>query len=86
MGIIKKTKLAQMKQDADRARKEGRKVLVMKLNYPWSDGGYSGEIVDWSLMIEAIESRGWVLDVFTGMNDRNRRADALCLFRPHPNR
>ncbi|GAB3994647.1 hypothetical protein GCM10029992_09740 [Glycomyces albus] len=81
MGLIKDTKAATLAQAADKARSAGRRVFTAKLNYPKIQPDLSGEIVDWSMMIEAVESRGWVLQHFTGSSDNHGRPEALCLFR-----
>lgn len=82
MGWIKNNKVAMMRTDAGKARAEGRNVFVCKLNYPALKADLSGEIVDWSMMIEAVESEGWALANFAGSADRHGRPEALCLFRP----
>lgn len=75
-----------MTTQAREARSAGRRVFVVKLNWPWTKGpfggGLSGHVVDWSLMIEAIEREGWALDNLAAMNDRSGRPEALLLFRP----
>ncbi|ADD41910.1 hypothetical protein [Stackebrandtia nassauensis] len=82
MGWIKNNKVAMMRGDAGKARAEGRMVFACKLNYPALKPDLSGEIVDWSMMIEAVESEGWTLVNFAGGSDKQGRPEALCLFRP----
>jgi hypothetical protein len=82
MGWIKNAKVNVMRTDAGKARAEGRHVFACKLNYPALKADFSGEIVDWSMMIEAVESEGWVLANFAGGSDKQGRPEALCVFRP----
>lgn len=82
MGLIRNMKTDAVRQDAANARAKGQKVLAVKLNYPGLKLDVSGEIPDWSSMIEAIESEGWQLANFAGAADRNGRPEALCIFRP----
>lgn len=82
MGFIKNAKVNQMRTEAGKARSEGRQVFACKLNYPGSKADLSGEIVDWSMMVEAIEAEGWALYNFAGGNDNKGRPEALCIFRP----
>jgi hypothetical protein len=82
MGWVKDAKANQMKIEAAKARTEGRNVFACKLNYPAMKADFSGEVVDWSMMIEAIESEGWALYNFAGAADTKGRPEALCVFRP----
>jgi hypothetical protein len=82
MGFAANIKAEQMRKDAAKARAAGRPVLAVKLNYPASKPDFSGEIMDWSAMIAAIESEGWALYHFAGSSDPKGRPEALCLFRP----
>lgn len=82
MGFIKNAKVQQLAHDAGKARAEGRMVMAVKLNYPASKPDFSGEVVDWSMMIEAVESQGWGLHHFAGGSDSKGRPEALCVFRP----
>lgn len=82
MGWMKNAKAETLRMEAGKARADGRAVFAAKLNYPSSKPDFSGEIVDWSMMIEAIESEGWSLYNFAGVSDNKGRPEALCLFRP----
>jgi hypothetical protein len=82
VGFVANVKANQMGKDAAKARGAGRPVLVVKLNYPASKPDFSGEIVDWSAMIAAVEAEGWTLCQFAGMADPKGRPEALCMFRP----
>lgn len=81
MGWIKDAKVNQMTIEANKALAAGRQVMAVKLNFPSSKPDFSGEIVDWSMMIEAIESVGWVLYNFSSGSDTKGRPEAMCLFR-----
>jgi hypothetical protein len=82
MGFIRNAKADMMRKQATEARNAGRAVLTMKLNYPGFKPDFSGEIVEWSMMIEAVESEGWALYHLAGISDNKGRPEALCLFRP----
>lgn len=81
MGLINSTKAGIVRQEAGKARAEGRRVFACKLNYPGMKLDLSGEVTDWSMMIEAIESEGWALYNFAGVSDAKGRPEALCVFR-----
>lgn len=81
MGWIKSTKSESLAKDAYDAIQAGRQIFVAKLNWPMMKLGFSGEVVDWSLMIEAIEQQGWVLYNFAGATDKEGRPEAFCVFR-----
>lgn len=81
MGFLRDVKSNQMATEARKAVEAGRRVFAAKLNFPATKPDFSGEIVDWSEMIEAIESEGWVLSNFAGASDTKGRPEALCLFR-----
>lgn len=86
MGWIKDSKAEMMRAQAEKARTEGRQVVAFMLNWPSTKGDISGEVVDWSMMIAAVESEGWQLDKFSGATDRKGRPEAYCLFRLDPAR
>lgn len=81
MGWIKSAKADLLARNASDAIKAGRYVFVAKLNWPSLKHGFSGEVVDWSMMIEAIEQQGWVLYNFAGATDKEGRPEAFCVFR-----
>lgn len=82
MGLIRNRKTDKVRQEALQARAHGQMVFAVKLNYPGLKLGFSGEVHDWSLMIEAIEAEGWQLANFAGAADKNGQPEALCIFRP----
>lgn len=81
MGWIQNAKANQLRQQAGKARSEGRTVFACKFNFPASKPDFSGEIADWSMMIEAVESEGWALYNFAGSADSKGRPEALVIFR-----
>jgi hypothetical protein len=81
MGFIQTAKANVLQREAGKARADGRRVFAVKLNYPGFKPDFSGEIVDWSMMIEAIEVEGWALYHFAGAADTKGRPEALCVFR-----
>jgi hypothetical protein len=49
------------------ARAAGRRVMVYQLSHQFGQFDPDGEIVDWSMAIDAIESQGWKPHHLTGM-------------------
>lgn len=82
MGMIRDVKAQTVARDAANARAAGRQVLAVKLNYPGFKPDFSGEVEDWSVMIQAVEEQGWALYNFAGISDPKGRPEAICLFRP----
>lgn len=81
MGFIKEAKVTQLGTEAAKAAADGRMVFTPMLNSPALHGGLSGNIADWSLMIEAIESAGWVMQHWAIGQDSKGRPQAYPLFR-----
>lgn len=81
MGFIKDSKVASMTTEATKAAEAGRKVFTPKLNMPGTHHGMSGDIVDWGLMIEGIESVGWTMQQWSVSSDNKGRPEAYPLFR-----
>ena len=82
MGWVRNAKSDALAREAGKARANGQQVFAVKLNYPGSKADFSGEVADWSAMIEAVESQGWALCHFAGAADTKGRPEALCVFRP----
>lgn len=82
MGFVKDMKADALAQSARKAVEAGRTVFALRLNMPSSQAGnLSGEIVDWSMAVEAIESEGWSLAEWSTASDAKGRAEVHALFR-----
>lgn len=80
MGFIREAKKNSVTSDAQQAIDEGRHVLAVELAMPTAKTGMSGEIRDWSEMIESIESVGWRLEQWS-VNGAPAVQHAYVLFR-----
>jgi hypothetical protein len=81
MGFMKNAKINAVRADAEKAYADGRAVFTSRLNFPTTMHGMSGEIPDWSLMVECIEAAGWQLSEWSVAMDREGRPEAYPLFR-----
>jgi hypothetical protein len=81
MGMIKDAKVNMLTADAQKALEAGHYFFTPMLNSPTFKGGLSGNIVDWSMMIQGIESVGWVLTHWSVASDQQGRPQAYPLFR-----
>jgi hypothetical protein len=83
MGIMRQAKADSMAAHAQRARQEGRQVLVVRIQTRfWSAGAFSGPMDDTAEMIEAIERNGWVMDRMSYVIKRDDKPEGIYLFRP----
>lgn len=62
MGWIKDAKAKVLADESKAAYEQGRKYFTPIFNAPSTRSGFSRDISDWSLMIEAITDQGWMLD------------------------
>lgn len=81
MGIIKDTKVNAISREAQKAFEAGHYFFTPFLNTPASQPGMSGNIEDWALMIQGVESNGWALAHWSVAMDTKGRAQAYPLFR-----
>lgn len=81
MGFIKDVKASTLGTEAQKALDAGRAVFTPKLNTPVSQSSGSGNIADWSVMIEAVEAVGWRLADWCVALDGKGRPEAYPLFR-----
>lgn len=81
MGIIRDAKANTLAKQAAEAREKGQPVFAAVLNSPAFRPDFSGEVVDWSMMLAAIEAEGWVLYNWSAGSDPKGRPQAYPLFR-----
>ena len=81
MGVIRNSKADKLAEQARTAYANGQFFFAAMLNSPWSSLGFSGEIADWSAMIEAVEREGWVLAHWAGSSDNKGNPQAYPVFR-----
>ncbi len=81
MGMIRDAKADKLAGQARAAHAGGQYIFAALLNTPWSNMGLSGEIPDWSHMIEAVEREGWVLIQWAGSTDNKGNPQAYPVFR-----
>lgn len=81
MGLIKDSKVATITKEAEKAHGAGHYFFTPFLNTPATQGGLSGNIEDWALMIQGVESVGWTLAHWSVAMDTKGRAQAYPLFR-----
>lgn len=61
MGWIKDAKAKVLADESRKAMEDGRQWFTPVFNAPSTRSGFSRDIPDWSMMIEAITDNGWVL-------------------------
>ncbi|SDD86424.1 hypothetical protein [Actinokineospora iranica] len=83
MGIFKDAKANTASADAQKAAQAGQTVFVARFNYPATHHGLSGQIADWSVQIQAVESAGWRVEHFSVAADTKGRPEAYVMFRRH---
>lgn len=81
MAFFRDAKTGAVGEDARKALEAGRVIYTPRLNFPSTQHGLSGDIPDWSAMIEAVESAGWRLTHFSVAQDAKGRPEAYCVFR-----
>lgn len=80
---MKQAKADSMGAHAARARQEGRRVLVVRIQTRfWSAGNFSGPMDDTAEMIEAIERQGWTMDRMSYVIKKDDKPEGIYLFRP----
>jgi hypothetical protein len=80
MGLVKDTRAAVLRIEAERALQQGRWVFTPTLT---TTTGYetSGSISGWAEMIEAVEEVGWTLYHWSASLDIHGNPQAYPLFR-----
>lgn len=81
MGMIRNAKVDKLAGQARDAHAAGQYIFAAMLNSPWSNMGLSGEIQDWSHMIEAVEREGWALAFWAGASDAKGNPQGYPVFR-----
>ena len=81
MGFIKDSKANAIGSEAAKAFEAGRYFFTPRLNYPATMHGMTGDIADWGLMIQAVESSGWQLTDWSVGMDTKGRPEAYPVFR-----
>lgn len=81
MGLIRNAKADKLASQAKAAYDSGQPVFAVLLNTPMSSFGFSGEVPDWSAMIWAVESQGWVLSYWAASTDAKGGPQAYPVFR-----
>ena len=80
MGFMGNSKATAMQQKAQAAWTSGAKYFTPLLNFPAFKLGFSGNVEDWSPMLEAIESVGWRLHTWAMCNDAKGNPQAMPLY------
>lgn len=81
MGITRNTKADKLATQAREAYVNGQHVFAALMNTPTFTMGLSGEIPDWSAMIEAVEREGWILIQYGAAVDHKGNPQAYPVFR-----
>ena len=81
MGMIRNSKADKLAGQAREAHAAGQFFFAAMLNSPWSNLGLSGEIADWSQMIEAVEREGWTLSYWAASSDNKGNPQGYPVFR-----
>lgn len=66
MGWIKDSKANKLREEARAAYERGQSVLMTVMKVPNTRPNWSGEVNDWSLMVQAVEAEGWTVEQITG--------------------
>ena len=80
MGFMANNKAQTMLKSAQTAWNADAKYFTPLLNFPTFKLGFSGNVDDWSPMIEAIESVGWRLHTWSVVQDNKGNPQAMPLF------
>lgn len=80
MGLVKDTRAAVLRIEAERARQQGRWIFTPRLTTS-SGSETSGSIAGWAEMIEAVEEAGWTLYHWSASLDIHGNPQAYPLFR-----
>ena len=81
MGFIKDVKSQSAGQDAARAAREGRTVLLYRFNVPATSSGFSGPVSGAAEVIEGIEEQGWWLASMAYDSKQSAHGAVMLLFR-----
>lgn len=81
MGIVRNVKADKLAAAARTAYANGQYIFAALLNAPHFSMGFSGEVPDWSAMIEAVERENWALFQFAGATDPKGNPQAYAVFR-----
>jgi hypothetical protein len=80
MGFMANSKAVSMQQKAQAAWTGGAWFFTPVLNFPAFKLGFSGNVEDWSPMMEAIMSVGWRLHTWAVVQDNKGQPQAMPLF------
>jgi hypothetical protein len=82
MGFTQAVKISALIESAERARNQGRKIFVARLADVPSDVGPAASFPTMGETIEAIEAKGWVVDMITaGHEGDGGRTILVVMFR-----
>lgn len=80
MGFMANSKAQSMLQKAQASWDSDAQYFTPLLNFPTFKLGFSGNIEDWSPMMEAIQSVGWRLHTWAVVQDNKGNPQAMPLF------
>jgi len=84
MGWIKDAKANALQKSAQSAAEAGQTVFMALLAMPGTHGSSTGEVNDWSLMVQGVEDTGWRVDRMTGMTSNSGHEELVVMFRRDP--
>ena len=80
MGFMGNNKAMSMQKSARVAWDAGNAFFTPVLNFPMFKLGFSGNVEDWSPMMEAVLSVGWKLQTWAVVQDNKGNPQAMPLF------
>ena len=80
MGFMANSKAQSMQKAAQSAWDADARYFTPVLNFPAFKLGFSGNVEDWSPMIEAVESVGWKLHTWAVVQDSKGNPQAMPFF------
>lgn len=81
MGMFKDAKAGALGKEAAKALEDGAYFFTPRLNFPATMHGLSGNVSDWSAMVQEVESVGWALTHWSVAMDTKGRPEAYPVFR-----
>lgn len=79
---IRETKAEQIYQEAAEALRTGHTHYTPIFNMPFFKLGFSGNVWDWSMMVNAAVRAGWKLEHWAVSSDKNGSPQAMPVFVP----
>lgn len=76
MGWVKDAKASKLRDEARSAYARGQSVLMTVMKAPNTRPNWSGEVNDWSLMVQAVEAEGWTVESVSGTS-----AEVIVMYR-----